>query len=352
MGRWCSTLKQSGGSGGGARKMEHDWPQLPASIEILCELKSSENAMVVLAEDRREHRQMNSPRKVVLKCYPRSLLQNDPSIKERLENKLKNYHGLFHKHVLTYSEVRVTRSHLVVFFDFIEGGSLQDELMREGKFSETKARFYFQQIILVVDYMMRKGACIEEVSRRDLKLDNFLLTNKLDERTFMDRKIAVLYDFRLSTKEGLAGSKDSTDNNALTINLHNCGLCLYRMLTGEDWIAPSLASVSHQTNAGFDHLDQVDGLSTECKEFVRRMLHTDCRGRLSLDQIWENGWFTTDLENRVGAKVYYPDLRDYNAHVSSEHVERKVAESDQKIQDVLERVALAADRQDICKELF
>lgn len=318
--------------------MAGDGLVLPAFLTISEVLKDNDNVKVVVAKD---WRQAVPPRKVVLRCYSRTVLQNNEAFREGLERKLEKYHGLFHKHVLTFSEVRVTRNHLVIFFDYIGGGTLEDELQKlNGQgFTEDKSRFYFQQFILILHYMMEKEACSEELSSRDLKLGNFLLSPKLDDVTQGDDKFAILYDFGISTNFGLAGARNSSQEEAVTRNLYNCGSCLYRMLTGEIWNMP----MPPQQNADFNPLIACQWLSAECKEFVRRMLHHNCDERLSMDQIWRHPWFNTEIVHFMSSRENAPDLRAYNHHVASEPVRQAVSMRDQTLASVLQRVEWAAD---------
>lgn len=44
------------------------------------------------------------------------------------------------------------------------GGELFDQIVKEGKFTEEKARFYFRQLVHGLEYCNSKGVC-----HRDLK---------------------------------------------------------------------------------------------------------------------------------------------------------------------------------------
>ena len=68
------------------------------------------------------------------------------------------------------------------------GGELNKQVAKYGKICEVKAHRYMTQIISDVKYLHEKG-----IVHRDLKLDNFLLSDTTD------KALVKLIDFGLST---------------------------------------------------------------------------------------------------------------------------------------------------------
>ena len=81
-----------------------------------------------------------------------------------------NHMKLRHPHVISLREVFLTQQHLVLVMEFAPGGDLFTYVRSRGGLPETEARWYFQQIVIAVDYCHRLGVC-----SRDIKLENTLL---------------------------------------------------------------------------------------------------------------------------------------------------------------------------------
>ena len=100
-----------------------------------------------------------------------------------------------HKHIVSLKEVLASRTKIFIVLELVTGGELFDKIVAEGKFNETVARKYFQQLVAGTAYCHKQGVC-----HRDLKPENLLL----DEHE--DLKIS---DFGLSSLyEQAAGETD------------------------------------------------------------------------------------------------------------------------------------------------
>ena len=83
---------------------------------------------------------------------------------------IANHMKLRHPHVISLREVFLTQQHLVLVMEFAPGGDLFTYVRSRGGLPETEARWYFQQIVIAIDYCHRLGVC-----SRDIKLENTLL---------------------------------------------------------------------------------------------------------------------------------------------------------------------------------
>jgi serine/threonine protein kinase len=66
--------------------------------------------------------------------------------------------------------VFLTARHINIVMDYANYGSLLGYLQLYGQLQEAVARWFFQQLVLAVDYCHKKGVCL-----RDIKLENTLL---------------------------------------------------------------------------------------------------------------------------------------------------------------------------------
>ena len=69
-----------------------------------------------------------------------------------------------HKNVICVKDIFATNSKIFIVMEYVEGGELFDEISRDGKFSEEKGRFYFDQLADAILYCHSVGVC-----HRDLK---------------------------------------------------------------------------------------------------------------------------------------------------------------------------------------
>ena len=65
-----------------------------------------------------------------------------------------------------------TKSKLFLVFDFFENGDLQSVLDKEIKFKEERARIYFAEVLVALQYLHNKN-----IIYRDLKPENILIDN-------------------------------------------------------------------------------------------------------------------------------------------------------------------------------
>ena len=70
-----------------------------------------------------------------------------------------------------HADPRCVRCALVPqMMEYADGGDMYRYIQQRGRLSEDDARWFFQQIIIGLDYCHRRG-----VVNRDLKLENLLL---------------------------------------------------------------------------------------------------------------------------------------------------------------------------------
>lgn len=130
------------------------------------------------------------------------------NINKYLEAEIVNHSLLRHPHVIQFREVFVTQDYVCIgelraagnvclkllilllpgvpdvpfcyqtldvpaVMEYANGGSLFDLVRTQKRLKETQARWFFQQLILALDYCHRRG-----VANRDIKLENCLLQNE------------------------------------------------------------------------------------------------------------------------------------------------------------------------------
>lgn len=81
-----------------------------------------------------------------------------------------NHRQLRHPHVIQFSRVLGFGGKLGIVMEHANHGTLFGYVKERGKLHESMARFFFQQLVIAVDYCHRKS-----IANRDIKLDNILL---------------------------------------------------------------------------------------------------------------------------------------------------------------------------------
>mgnify|MGYP001807643520 CR=1 FL=1 len=77
---------------------------------------------------------------------------------------------LRHPHVIQFKEVFLTSEYIAIAMEYATGGSLFHYVQKQTRLKEAVARWFFQQLIIGVDYCHKRG-----VANRDIKLENTLL---------------------------------------------------------------------------------------------------------------------------------------------------------------------------------
>jgi serine/threonine-protein kinase SRK2 len=93
-----------------------------------------------------------------------------PQVTKYVEAEIVNHSLMRHPHVIQFKEVFLTHRFICIVMEYATGGSLFQYVQRQGRLMEAVARWFFQQLVVGVDYCHRKG-----VANRDIKLENTLL---------------------------------------------------------------------------------------------------------------------------------------------------------------------------------
>lgn len=138
------------------------------------------------------------------------------------------------------TQIFLTPRYLALVLEYANFGDLHTFVMTRGGLVEEQARWFFQQLILAVDFCHKMG-----ISNRDIKLENILLAGD-------SQPLLKLADFGFSksehgqsaptTRVGTVmymapevltfSSKDNSSYDARKADVWSCGVVLYAMLSG------------------------------------------------------------------------------------------------------------------------
>lgn len=146
-----------------------------------------------------------------------------------------------HPNIVQLREVLASKSKIFIVLELVTGGELFDQIVKEGKFTEDKARYYFRQLVHGLEYCNSKGVC-----HRDLKPENLLLDGNNDLK-ISDFGLSALYtggDEETASRTTLLHTTCGTPNyvapevledngyDGRSADIWSCGVILYVLLAG------------------------------------------------------------------------------------------------------------------------
>lgn len=92
----------------------------------------------------------------------RRLATPPPQVTKYVEREILNHRQLVHPHIIQFKEVFLTPQYLVISMEFAAGGDMFEYVVRKGGLRESEARWFFQQLIVAVDYIHRMVSRAEQ----------------------------------------------------------------------------------------------------------------------------------------------------------------------------------------------
>jgi serine/threonine protein kinase len=236
------------------------------------------------------------------KEYAVKVLALDEVVKRNMEEQVKREIAILktlrHRNVVTLKEVLQSRNNIYIVMELVNGGTLVDEIQKSPnrRFSEDKARRYFQQLVLGLRYVHN-----QEVAHRDLKPLNLLL----DAQGTL--KISDFGLSQMQTETGLMTTMCGTPHfvapdilskqpyNGMKADIWSCGIILYVMLTGSvPFDDPDLKLHVYEglwSRIRSGNFEMPRWVSPEAQELLVRMIDVDPDRRCTLEYIIAHSWF-------------------------------------------------------------
>ncbi|KAH7514735.1 CBL-interacting serine/threonine-protein kinase 14 [Ziziphus jujuba] len=201
---------------------------------------------------------------------------------------------LRHPNIVKLIEVLATKTKIYFVMEFAKGGELFTKVAK-GRFSEDLSRRYFQQLIAAVGYCHSRG-----IFHRDLKPENLLLDENWDlkvsdfglsavtEQAQSDGLLHTLCGTpayvapEILAKKGYDGAK---------VDVWTCGVILYVLNAGYlPFNDPNLMVMYRKIYKGDFRYPK--WTSPDLRRFISRLLDTNPKTRITVDQILQDPWFT------------------------------------------------------------
>jgi serine/threonine-protein kinase SRK2 len=238
-------------------------------------------------------------------------IERGDRVNKYVENEILNHRMLRHPHVIEYKEVFLTAEYICIAMEYASGGSLFTYVQRAVRLKEAAARWFFQQLIIGLDYCHRKG-----VVNRDIKLENTLLQMVQG----LPLPLLKICDFGYSKAHFMSAPKSrvgtlaymapeiiqATGNyDGKKADIWSCGVMLYVMLFGQYPFETQQGPHQNQATRIQYMMDRISRMqlalpdsveiSPECRDLLCRTLVADPSARITMSDIQRHRWFLTNL---------------------------------------------------------
>ena len=214
-----------------------------------------------------------------------------------------------HPNVVETFDVFTTERKYHIVMEYMNGGTLFDELNKRTKFSENDARQIIHQILQGVSYLHSHG-----IIHRDLKPENVLHTavGGLDVKladfglsNFYDTASETLMKTMIGTPQFVAPEMVKNEEYGGEVDLWAVGVILFNLLTGNPPFSENVVlekyasgqfSIPYQKKAWRN-------LSKQALRLTKQLLCTKVSCRLSATGALQHDWFATLKANDCNVEV-------------------------------------------------
>jgi len=213
----------------GARKAMSDWVgRTLGRYEILAEIRQDDLGGLYQARD------MMSGRIVSIRILPRSLTEDDPSLRQRLAREVERQSRLSHPHIARVYALEEIERHLCLVSDYVAGRTLRERLREEGSLRPEEARRIVSDIAAALDEAHQQG-----ILHGDVRPSNIIIAEG-GQAMLTDLGLAhIVQPPRPRRDRALGGAPAYMapeivrgEKPGPSTDLYALGIVLYEMLTG------------------------------------------------------------------------------------------------------------------------
>ncbi|XP_052197511.1 CDPK-related kinase 5 [Diospyros lotus] len=245
---------------------------------------------------------------VAVKVIPKAKMTTAIAI-EDVRREVKILRALTgHNNLVQFYDAFEDHDNVYIVMELCEGGELLDKiLLRGGKYTEDDAKAVLIQILNVVSFCHLQG-----VVHRDLKPENFLFTSK-DDNSQLKAIDFGLSDFvkpdeRLNDIVGSAyyvAPEVLHRSYGTEADVWSIGVIAYILLCGSRpfWARTESGIFRAVLKADPSFDEPWPSISSEGKEFVKRLLNKDPRKRLTAAQALSHPWIRNSNDVKISLDI-------------------------------------------------
>lgn len=243
---------------------------------------------------------------VAIKILDKASIQQQ-NMGEQIKKEISIMKMIKHPAVVNLHEVLASRSKIFIVLEFISGGELFDKIVDAGKFDETKAQYYFHQMVGGVAYCHDQG-----VYHRDLKPENLLLTAE-DDLKISDFGLSSISIAGTESVSQLLHTTCGTPNyvapevladkgyDGQAADVWSLGVILYVLLAGFlPFDEPTMSGLFRKIQKG--DFQFPPWFSPEAKDLIGKILVVDPAKRFQLKDVQAHKWYTAG-QSKADAQV-------------------------------------------------
>ncbi|KAM0953758.1 putative protein kinase CAMK-CAMKL-CHK1 family [Dioscorea sansibarensis] len=211
---------------------------------------------------------------------------------------------LRHPNVVRLHEVLASRTKVYFVLELLKGGELFTSLASGGRVPEDTARRYFRQLVSALGYCHSRG-----VFHRDLKPENLLLDDHGNLKV-TDFGLSALQPSDPSLFHTLCGTPAYVAPEILsrkgyagtTVDVWSAGIVLFVLTAGYlPFNDPNLANLYRKIYRGQFRCPR--WTSPALRRLLSRILDTNPKTRITVDEILHDSWFRKGLEDDEVAEM-------------------------------------------------
>ena len=221
--------------------------------------------------------------------------------KTRIEREIKVLKNLRHPNIVHLYSVIQTDEKIYLITEYVKGKELFDYIVMKKKLSENESCLFFQQIISGIEYLHKL-----KYVHRDIKPENLLINEETKELKIVDFGLSNIFNNpskdllksacgspSYAAPEMLNGEK----YRAPPVDIWSCGVVLYAMICGY------LPFEDDDNDVLYDKICKgkfviPNHVSEKARDLLNKILVTDPKKRLTINQIKNHPWFS--LYNEKG----------------------------------------------------
>ena len=245
--------------------------------------------------------------------YAMKMLDKDKIQKENLEDdvmsEVRSMKLVNHPYIVRFYEVLKTNKKILLIMEYIDDGDLFDAIRSEinNRMTEEKARIYFQQIILAIQYLHNKN-----IIHRDLKPENILIDKKKNCIKITDFGLSTLIKRKYQLLPDIAGTTDylapevikQTGYLGQSADIWSCGVILFNCVTGcKPFIGNNTIMLNNILSGNVQFFKK--NMNSNLKFLIKKILDPNPETRYNIQQIMNNEWF------KIGFDKVEKEVRNY-----------------------------------------